>query len=173
MLYLNELEEILELVRSEHITQIQTDLYKLISDCINSEHFQVTERALFFWNSERLCANVLSQNRAAVFLPHVFGPLTKVIHTLYIHPYCLLFLPLFSHPLFSHPYFLTPYFYYPHSFLYPYSPVLPLFLYPYFLTKVAQGHWNQTVEGLAQSVLKMLVFYVVCILYISVYACIY
>ena len=91
-------------MRSEHITQIQTDLYKLISDCINSEHFQVTERALFFWNSERLCANVLSQNRAAVFLPFVFGPLTKVIYTIYS--------PLLpSTPVhYIHPYFLCPYF---------------------------------------------------------------
>ena len=108
MLYLNELEEILELVRSEHITQIQTDLYKLISDCINSEHFQVTERALFFWNSERLCANVLSQNRAAVFLPHVFGPLTKVIYTIY--SYSLLYTPYtLCLPLFFTLTFLTPY----------------------------------------------------------------
>ena len=150
MLYLNELEEILELVRSEHITQIQTDLYKLISDCINSEHFQVTERALFFWNSERLCANVLSQNRAAVFLPHVFGPLTKVIHTLYIHPYCLLFLPLFSHPLFSHPYFLTPYFltpiFSPPIFITPTLSFTPTHLfYLYFFTLIFLRRWHKVI----------------------------
>jgi hypothetical protein len=97
VLYLNELEEILELIRGEQINTIQNDLYKLLADCMSSEHFQVTERALYYWNSEHLCANVLSQNRAPIFLPVVFGPLTKV----------------------------------------------------------AQGHWNQTVESLAQSVLKM------------------
>ena len=55
------------------------------------------KRALYYWNSEHLCVNVLSQSRANIFLPYVFGPLSKN----------------------------------------------------------AQGHWNQTVEGLAQSVLKM------------------
>ena len=97
MLFLNELEEIIELLRGEQIHAIQADLFKLLADCIDSEHFQVTERALYFWNSEHLCANALSQNRAFVFLPYVFGPLSKV----------------------------------------------------------AQGHWNQTVESVAQNVLKM------------------
>lgn len=97
VLYLNELEEILELCRGEQLSLIQNDLYKLLSDCLASPHFQVAERALYLWNSEHLCVNVLSQSRASVFLPYVFGPLSKN----------------------------------------------------------AQGHWNQTVEGLAQSVLKM------------------
>lgn len=96
-LYLNELEEILELVHGDQVALIQTELYKLLSNCINSEHFQVTERALFYWNSEGLRSDILSQNRASVFLPHVFGAMQKV----------------------------------------------------------AQGHWNQTVEMLAQSILKM------------------
>lgn len=97
VLFLNELEEIMELCRGDQINQIQDDLFKLLAACIASEHFQVAERALYFWNSEHLCVNVLSQSRAPVFLPCVFGPLSKN----------------------------------------------------------AQGHWNQTVEGLAQSVLKM------------------
>mgnify|MGYP003387054697 FL=1 len=97
VLFLNELEEIMELCRGDQINQIQNDLFKLLAACIASEHFQVAERALYFWNSEHLCINVLSQARAPVFLPLVFGPLSQN----------------------------------------------------------AQGHWNQTVEGLAQSVLKM------------------
>lgn len=97
VLFLNELEEVLELCRGDQLNQIQDELFKLIAACLSSEHFQVAERALYYWNSEHLCVNVLSQARAAVFLPYVFGPLSKN----------------------------------------------------------AQGHWNQTVEGLAQSVLKM------------------
>lgn len=58
---------------------------------------QVAERALYYWNSEHLCVNVLSQSKASIFLPYVFGPLSKS----------------------------------------------------------AAGHWNQAVEGLAQSILKM------------------
>mmetsp|Transcript_10018 Transcript_10018/g.8969 ORF Transcript_10018/g.8969 Transcript_10018/m.8969 type:complete len:523 (+) Transcript_10018:196-1764(+) len=97
VLFLNELEEILELCRGEQLSLIQDDLYKLIADCLASPHFQVAERALYFWNSEHLCVNILSQSRASIFLPYVYGPLSKN----------------------------------------------------------SQGHWNQTVEGLAQSVLKM------------------
>jgi serine/threonine-protein phosphatase 2A regulatory subunit B' len=100
VLFLNELEEVLELCRGDQLNQIQDELFKLLASCLSSEHFQVAERALYYWNSEHLCANVLSQSRASVFLPYVFGPLSKN----------------------------------------------------------AQGHWNQTVEGLAQSVLKMYVF---------------
>ena len=57
----------------------------------------MAERSLYYWNSEHLCVNVLSNQRAPVLLPYVYGPLSK-------H---------------------------------------------------AAGHWNQTVENLAQSVLKM------------------
>lgn len=57
----------------------------------------VAERSLYYWNSEHLCVNVLSNQRAPVLLPYVYGPLSK-------H---------------------------------------------------AAGHWNSTVETLAQSVLKM------------------
>ena len=99
VLYLNELEEILELIRGDQINSVQTELYKLLAGCIGSEHFQVTERALYLWNSEHLCSNVLAQSRAPIFLPIIIGPLSKI----------------------------------------------------------AQGHWNLTVEGLAQSVLKMYV----------------
>ena len=52
---------------------------------------------MYYWNSEHLCVNVLSQSKASIFLPYVFGPLSKS----------------------------------------------------------AAGHWNQAVEGLAQSILKM------------------
>ena len=97
VLFLNELEEIMELCRGDQLNQVQDELFKLLAACLGSEHFQVAERALYFWNSEHLCVNVLAQSRAPIFLPYVFPPLSKN----------------------------------------------------------AAGHWNQTVEGLAQSVLKM------------------
>lgn len=97
VLFLNELEEILELCRGDQLNQIQEDLFKLIGACLASPHFQVAERALYYWNSEHICVNLLSQSKASLFLPHIYGALSK-------H---------------------------------------------------AQGHWNPTVEGLAQSVLKM------------------
>lgn len=97
VLFLNELEEVLELCRGEQLVQVHDVLFKLLAACLGSAHFQVAERALYYWNSEHLCVNVLSQGKAAVFLPYVFGPLSKS----------------------------------------------------------AAGHWNQAVEGLAQSILKM------------------
>ena len=98
VLFLNELEEILELCpRGDQLNQVQDDLFKLMANCLASSHFQVVERTLYLWNSENMMGSVLSQARAPIFLPVVFAPLNKC----------------------------------------------------------AQGHWNQTVEGLAQSVLKM------------------
>lgn len=97
VLFLNELEEVMELCRAEQLVQVQDTLFNLLADCLGSSHFQVAERALYFWNSEHLCVNVLSQSKVHIFLPYVFGPLSKS----------------------------------------------------------ANGHWNQAVEGLAQSILKM------------------
>lgn len=97
VIFLNELEEILEACRPEQLNRIQGELYTLLANCLSSSHFQVVERTLFLWNSEQLCINVLSQSRAPILLPYVFGPISK------------------------------------HS----------------------QSHWNQSVQVLAQSVLKM------------------
>lgn len=97
VLFLNELEEVLELCRTDQLTQVQDNLFRLLAACLGSSHFQVAERALYYWNSEHICVNVLSQSKASVFLPYVFAPLSKS----------------------------------------------------------ASGHWNQAVEGLAQSILKM------------------
>ncbi len=97
VLFLHELEEVLELCRPEQLALILEPLTELLAQCLASPHFQVAERALYYWNSEHLCVNVLSQAHSPFLLPHVFGPLSRA----------------------------------------------------------AQGHWNQTVEGLAQSVLKM------------------
>lgn len=76
-LFLNELEEILEFCRGDQLGQVQDELYKLLANCIASSHFQVVERTLLLWNSESLTSNVLHMNRAASFLPLIFGPLSK------------------------------------------------------------------------------------------------
>ena len=41
VLFLNELEEILEICRSEQFSSIQHDVYRLLEACLSSEHFQV------------------------------------------------------------------------------------------------------------------------------------
>jgi serine/threonine-protein phosphatase 2A regulatory subunit B' len=102
VLFLNELEEILELMGPDQLEQVADPLYGCIKKCIGSEHFQVSERTLFLWNNEHLVNHgCLSRTFALTLLPRIYGP-----------------------------------------------------LYEYSLK-----HWNGTVEGLAQNVLKLYMDY--------------
>ena len=74
VLFLNELEEILELVQPPEFAKIMEQLFGRIADCIGCPHFQVAERALFLWNNEYL-VSLVAQNRHAV-LPLVYGVLS-------------------------------------------------------------------------------------------------
>lgn len=97
VLFLNELEEIMELVRGEQLADVQNLVFDLVGKCLSSSHFQVVERTLYFLTSEQLSVHVMSPARANVYLPWIIGPLMQV----------------------------------------------------------SAGHWNQTVEGLAQTALKV------------------
>eukprot|EP00494_Astrolonche_serrata_P033223 UN33492 len=48
LLFLNELDEILEITSIEELTKISEPLFQQIARSISSPHFQVAERALFF-----------------------------------------------------------------------------------------------------------------------------
>mmetsp|Transcript_16603 Transcript_16603/g.24579 ORF Transcript_16603/g.24579 Transcript_16603/m.24579 type:complete len:438 (-) Transcript_16603:207-1520(-) len=54
VLFLNELEDILELVVDEQLEQVHQPLFNLIAQCLGSDHFQVAERSLFLWNNDHL-----------------------------------------------------------------------------------------------------------------------
>jgi Protein phosphatase 2A regulatory B subunit (B56 family) len=41
VLFLNELEDILELLMDEQLQQVQTALFTLLAQCLGSQHFQV------------------------------------------------------------------------------------------------------------------------------------
>lgn len=98
VLFLNELEDVLELLMDEQLQQVQEKLFHLLAQCLASQHFQVAERTLFLWNNEHLVnKGCFSRGYTHSILPVIYGPLHK--HSL--------------------------------------------------------GHWNSTVEGLAQNVLKM------------------
>lgn len=98
VLFLNELEDILELLMDDQLAQVQGPLFNLLSLCLGSQHFQVAERTLFLWNNDHLVnKGCFSRAHTRVILPVIYGPLYK--HSL--------------------------------------------------------GHWNSTVEGLAQNVLKV------------------
>jgi len=45
VLFLNELEEVLELCRGEQLVQVQDNLFRLLAACLGSSHFQVGDRA--------------------------------------------------------------------------------------------------------------------------------
>lgn len=102
VLYLNELEEIMELMGPEELTELKDNLFPCIAKCLGSEHFQVAERTLFLWNNEHLVnVGCLSRGPAKDVLPIIYGPLYQN----------------------------------------------------------SVGHWNSTVEGLAQNVLKLYMDY--------------
>lgn len=102
VMFLNELEEILELLGADQLAQVSDMLFTNLARCLDSDHFQVVERALFLWNNEHLVnSGCLSRLNAQTVLPIIYGPLYKN----------------------------------------------------------SSGHWNATVEGLAQNVLKMYMEY--------------
>ncbi|KAL6544278.1 hypothetical protein OROGR_010775 [Orobanche gracilis] len=73
VMYLGELEEILEVINMSEFQKVMVPLFGRIKHCIKSYHFQVAERALFLWNNDRI-VNLISHNRH-VILPIVFPAL--------------------------------------------------------------------------------------------------
>lgn len=70
VLFLNELEELLELTQPKEFDIVLDPLFRTISRCIGSLHFQVAERALFFWHNEYI-SGLIAEQRARV-LPLIY-----------------------------------------------------------------------------------------------------
>lgn len=75
VLFLGELEEVLELTHHSEFSRLADRLFRQIAKCIQSSHFQVAERALFLWNNDHI-ANLIAQNRHTV-LPEIFSALER------------------------------------------------------------------------------------------------
>ncbi|KAG6818173.1 Serine/threonine-protein phosphatase 2A 56 kDa regulatory subunit delta isoform [Tephrocybe sp. NHM501043] len=73
VMFLNEVEEVLDVTDPVEFQKIQVALFHQLARCINSQHFQVAERALLYWNNEYV-VNLMSDN-LAVILPIVFPAL--------------------------------------------------------------------------------------------------
>jgi serine/threonine-protein phosphatase 2A regulatory subunit B' len=73
VLFLGELEEVLELTQGEEFARVAGPLFRRISRCLTSCHFQVGERSLFLWNNEYI-VSLVAGHRGAV-LPLVVGAL--------------------------------------------------------------------------------------------------
>lgn len=79
VLFLGELEEILEVTHSEEFQRCMVPLFRQIGRSINSSHFQVAERALFWWNNEHI-VGLIADNRH-IILPIIFEALEKNMRT--------------------------------------------------------------------------------------------
>ncbi|XP_057979248.1 serine/threonine protein phosphatase 2A 57 kDa regulatory subunit B' beta isoform-like [Malania oleifera] len=77
LLFLGELEEVLEGTQSAEFQHCMVPLFRQIGRCLNSSHFQVAERALFLWNNEHILS-LIAQNRNVIF-PIIFEALERNI----------------------------------------------------------------------------------------------
>lgn len=75
VLFLGELEEVLEITQSSEFQSFMVPLFRQIGRCLNCSHFQVAERALFFWSNDHI-VNLVAENRN-VILPLIFEALEK------------------------------------------------------------------------------------------------
>ena len=75
VLFLGEVEELLELTREEEFARVAAPLFSRVARCLTSPHFQVAERALFLWNNEYVVTLVAGAREEV--LPRVFGALAS------------------------------------------------------------------------------------------------
>ncbi|GMN50457.1 hypothetical protein TIFTF001_019618 [Ficus carica] len=75
LMFLGELEEILEMTSMAEFQKIMVPLFRRIAFCLNSSHYQVAERAHLMWNNESIL-NLITQNRQ-VILPLVIPSLER------------------------------------------------------------------------------------------------
>jgi serine/threonine-protein phosphatase 2A regulatory subunit B' len=73
VLFLNELEEMLELTQPPEFNRMKEKLFRRVASCITCPHFQVAERTLFLWNNDYI-VKLIDQNRQELF-PIICGAL--------------------------------------------------------------------------------------------------
>jgi serine/threonine-protein phosphatase 2A regulatory subunit B' len=73
VMFLNEVEDIFEVMDPAEFAKVQEPLFQQLAKSVASPHFQVAERALYFWNNEYFC-NLVSDN-VEIILPIMFAPL--------------------------------------------------------------------------------------------------
>lgn len=76
VMFLNEVEDILEVMEPNEFLKIQIPLFAQISKCIASSHFQVSEKVLIFWSNEYFLT-LITEN-AEVILPIIFASLYEL-----------------------------------------------------------------------------------------------
>lgn len=73
VMFLNEIEEILDIIEPADFQKIMVNLFKQIARCIRSNQFQVAERVLYYWTNDYILS-LINDNIQAV-MPLVFPAL--------------------------------------------------------------------------------------------------
>uniref|UniRef100_A0A7I4KMN3 Serine/threonine protein phosphatase 2A regulatory subunit n=1 Tax=Brugia malayi TaxID=6279 RepID=A0A7I4KMN3_BRUMA len=76
VMFLGEVEEILDIIEPEQFKKIIEPLFKQLAKCVSSPHFQVAERALYFWNNEYILS-LIEENSSQV-MPIMFPALYRI-----------------------------------------------------------------------------------------------
>ncbi|RWS31710.1 serine/threonine-protein phosphatase 2A 56 kDa regulatory subunit epsilon-like isoform [Leptotrombidium deliense] len=76
VMFLGEIEEILDVIEPTQFVKIQTPLFRQVAKCVSSPHFQVAERALYFWNNEYILS--LIEENSNVVMPIMFPALYRI-----------------------------------------------------------------------------------------------
>lgn len=76
VMFLNEIEDIFEVMEPLEFLKIQIPLFAQLSKCISSPHFQVSEKVLCYWSNEYFLT-LITEN-AEVVLPIIFASLYEL-----------------------------------------------------------------------------------------------
>ncbi|CCH45332.1 Serine/threonine-protein phosphatase [Wickerhamomyces ciferrii] len=76
IMFLNEIEDIFEVIEPLEFIKIEVPLFVQLSKCISSPHFQVSEKILCYFNNEYFL-NLVTEN-AEVILPIIFSSLYEI-----------------------------------------------------------------------------------------------
>ncbi|XP_061619993.1 serine/threonine-protein phosphatase 2A 56 kDa regulatory subunit beta isoform isoform X2 [Phyllopteryx taeniolatus] len=88
VMFLGEIEEILDAIEPSQFVRVAEPLFRKIAACVASPHFQVVERACYFWNNEYILS--LIEENCQVILPLVFSDLYAVSKEQWNQPIVLL-----------------------------------------------------------------------------------
>ncbi|KAA3677331.1 serine/threonine-protein phosphatase 2A regulatory subunit B' [Paragonimus westermani] len=75
VMFLNELEEILDVVEPAEFRKVIRPLFTQLAKCVSSPHFQVSERALYFWSNDYILQ--LIHDHVEEILPIMFPALFR------------------------------------------------------------------------------------------------
>ncbi|ESO04663.1 hypothetical protein HELRODRAFT_187003 [Helobdella robusta] len=78
VMFLGEMEEILDVIDPSEFKKVVTPLFKQLSKCMSSSHFQIAERSLYYWNNEYILG--LIEENIAEIMPLTFNALYKLEH---------------------------------------------------------------------------------------------